>query len=455
MGAALRSQIAGETWPSLPSPSAALLAALSFQLEHTQWWSAERLREHQLMQLTRLLRHARDTVPWYSERLPVLPRRGCISADAWHGLPLLARRELQQAESLLSSRAVPEACGAVSITQTSGSTGEPVRLGRTALDALYWKAHTLRDHRWHERDLTAKLALIRVAAPDTAPPPHGQALPGWGAPSDELYRTGPAVLLNLSTDIERQLGWLQQQRPDYLLTYASNLAALLEASAASGKKPQRLRGVTTVGETVTPELRARARAVWDTPITDIYSSQELGYIALQCPYSGQYHAMSESVLVEVLDDAGRPCAPGEIGRLVVSSLHGYATPLIRYELRDYAEMGEPCVCGRGLTPLARIVGRSRNLVTLPDGRRHWPLVGFARYRGVAPVRQYQLVQHTREEIEVRLVTERALTATEEAALGAVICESLGAAFRLRYAYFENELPRAANGKFEEFVSKLE
>lgn len=164
--------------------------------------------------------------------------------------------------------------------------------------------------------------------------------------------------------------------------------------------------------------------------------------------------MAESVLVEALDAAGDPCAPGETGRLVISSLHNFAMPLIRYELRDYATVGEPCACGRTLPTLACISGRERNMVRLPDGTAHWPMVGFHRFREIAPVRQYQLIQHTLQSVEVRLVCDRALSTAEEAQLGAVIRKALGHPFGLTFTYYERELPRAANGKFEEFVSRL-
>ena len=38
------------------------------------------------------------------------------------------------------------------------------------------------------------------------------------------------------------------------------------------------------------------------PVTDVYSSDEVGYIALQCPETEHYHVQSEALLVEVLDD---------------------------------------------------------------------------------------------------------------------------------------------------------
>jgi len=140
---------------------------------------------------------------------------------------------------------------------------------------------------------------------------------------------------------------------------------------------------------------------------------------------------------------------------VATSLHNFAIPLIRYDLRDHAEAGGPCPCGRGLPTIARILGRNRNMLRLPGGGERWPLVGFDRYREIAPIRQYQLIQHTLEEIEARFVTDRALSEDEEARLGAVIRSALGHPFRVSFTYFESEIPRGAGGKFEEFVSRVE
>lgn len=441
-----------DAWPAVPSRHGASLLALLAQLEQTQWWSAERLAERQRAQLAALLRHACEHTPYYRERLGPGAADAAASDEAWRALPRLTRRAIQDAGAALNSTWLPPGHGPTGEAQTSGSTGEPVKVRSTVLDALMWEAMTLRGHRWHGRDPRGKLGVIRAFPAKAGVPPEGLRMKDWGPPAAHVYRTGPCAVLPLNTDIAVQAAWLERERPDYLLTYPGNLAALTERFRREGRQPPRLRSIATIGETVTPALRAACREVWQAPLFDAYSSQEMGYLALQCPQSEAYHVMAESALVEVLDDAGAPCAPGGIGRLVVTRLHGFATPLIRYEIGDYAEAGAPCPCGRGLPTLARIVGRSRNLVVLPDGRRHWPLVGFDRYRAIAPVRQYQLVQHDLEHIEVRLVVDRPLTEAEEAQLAEVIRISLGHAFRMRFRYYPDSIPRGPGGKFEEFIS---
>ena len=210
-----------------------------------------------------------------------------------------------------------------------------------------------------------------------------------------------------------------------------------------------------MSEVVHPELRERARTLLGLSLEDAYSSMECGFIALNCPSGDGYHVMAETHLVEVIYDAGQPCRPGEMGRVLVTDLHNFATPLIRYEIGDYAIPGGPCACGRGLPRLERIVGRERNLVRHPGGHRCWPFVGYGRYRKVAPVQQYQLVQHDLETIEMRLVVERALSGTEEHALRAVVQESLGHPFDIELSYHSGRLQPGPSGKTEEFVCLID
>jgi hypothetical protein len=103
--------------------------------------------------------------------------------------------------------------------------------------------------------------------------------------------------------------------------------------------------------------------------------------------------------------------------------------------------------------LRRILGRVRNLLTFPDGHTTWPVFGDWKFNDVAPVRQYQFVQKTREEIEVRLVAPRPVSPNEEQGLTRIIHEHLGYPFRLVFTYHD-EIPRDAGGKYEDFKSEI-
>ncbi len=103
--------------------------------------------------------------------------------------------------------------------------------------------------------------------------------------------------------------------------------------------------------------------------------------------------------------------------------------------------------------LNRILGRVRNMLTLPSGDRTWPVPLTAEYTAIAPVTQFQMVQRSVEIIEMKLVTKRPLTSDEEGRLRTVVQKHLGHPFEIEFTYHD-DIPRGASGKFEDFRSEL-
>ena len=444
----LKSALPGLAWPALPGHGGVRALALQYQLDKTQWWGAARLEQEQMQQLALLLAHAYNTVPFWRDRLaPAGFRPGDVPTPAWlAALPVLTREEMQQRGAALFCPQLPPDHGTTHDSHTSGSTGRPVAFRSTGITRMFWLALTLREHLWQRRDFGGAFAGIRphVSAGDGV---------GWGEPTDTALVTGPWHMLNIFTPVGAQQQWLLERNPDYLLSLPTNLHALAQAFIESGCKLPRLRQVVSIGEVLTADTREICRQAWGVEVADIYSSEEAGYIALQCPQRAQYHVQSESVYVEVLDSAGRRCGPGETGRVVVTALHNFAMPLIRYELGDFARVGGACTCGRGLPVIDRIAGRTRNMLRLPNGARRWPVFGLAKLLAVAPVRQFQVIQKTLEDIEVSLVVPERLDAATERHMSGILSENLGGEFRIRFRYVDH-IESGPTGKFEEFLCEV-
>lgn len=444
----LRSGIAGIRWPALPPVQGVPMLSMQYQLAQSEWWTPDRIVAKQMGQLSTLLDHAYAAIPFYRERLDAAGYRPGVplTSAEFSRIPVLSRQEVQELGPALSSMQYPREHGRVTEIRTSGSTGRPVTVHKTELSQFFWRAFTLRDHLWHRRDFTGKLALIRTDVED------GQA-PGWGPPTDTIFVTGPGAMLNIRHDLEAQANWLVREDPEYLLSHPSNVRALAEFFRAGGIQLPRLQEVRTFGEVVNAELRGLCHEVWGVRLNDMYSASETGYIALQCPKHEHYHVQAEGIYVEILDADDKPCSPGQVGRVVVTPLHNFATPLIRYEILDHAEVGEPCPCGRGLPVIKRVLGRERNLVTLPDGRRHWPSFPADRWAHIAPIRQIQLVQKTLENIEAWLVVDSPLTSRQEQDFIAQLQSTLGYPFTIALHYVDH-IERKANFKYEDFISEL-
>ena len=438
---AFESAAPGIAWPAIVPPHGAAKLALLHQLEQIQWLPPERLRELQLKQADLVVRHAVATVPHYRKSLGA----GASGADL-AGLPLLSMRELQEGFAQLKSEAIPPEHGGVGEVRTSGSTGTPKRVLKTQLCQLFWDVLTLRDHAWHGRDLRGKLAAIRRGA-------KGQQS-SWGTAAAGVAATGPAVGFDVAAPIDDQLEWLRRQDPTYLLTYPSVLGELVRLSTARGIRIPGLVQARTLSEIVTPELRRACREAWNVPVADIYSAEEVGYIASQCPDHDHYHLQAENVLVEVIDENGRECTPGDVGRVVVTDLHNFATPLIRYDIGDFAEVGPSCPCGRGLPVLSRIIGRARNLLVTADGKRHYPFLGQSQFLDIAPILQHQFVQTGYDVVEARIVMREAPTDEQVAALSAHVEKHMPAGVRVKVVRVES-IPRGPGGKYEDVICLVE
>lgn len=445
----LRSTIDGVLWPAIPNSAGGNMLSVLFQLEQTQWWSPLDLWAQQRRQLRWLLEHAVASVPYYQDRLRDAVARlpADFTLSDFSRFPILSRANLQREFGALASTRVPPSHGEIAQAASSGSTGEPVKFLATTLVGFFWHAFTLRDHLWQRRDFRQKMLAIRFGA-------QAKTESNWfGEIGASVFSSGPCVVVPIGWTFDRQLETLMREEPAYVLGYPNNLLGVFRQAESRGLAMPWLREVRTLGEAVTPSFREYLLKQWGLPVRDMYSTREAGYLALQCPETPNYHVQSESAIVEIIDKLGKPCREGEVGRVIVTPLHNLAMPLIRYELGDYAEVGTPCNCGRGLPTIRRIWGRSRNVLRLPDGTMRWPVLGTDGLPDIAPVRKFQIIQKSLEEIEVKLAVHRSLNPREIENFRAHLVRNLGYDFLVRFSFVE-DIPVGVGGKFEDFISEI-
>lgn len=438
----LRSTVDGSVWPAIPNQAGSVMLSVLFQLGQSEWWPAQVLWETQRRQIREVLQHAVQNVPFYRQRLgqayASLPE--AFAREDFARLPMLTRNAVQDNFAALRSEKIPEAHGRVSEGLTSGSVGDPLRFLATDLTNFFWHAYTLRDHLWHRRDFRETMLAVREGEKQ-------RREPNWfGSFGQSILDTGPLVAVPLSASLDEVISQISEHKPAYVLGHASQLIALAEETRRRDIRFPGLKQVRTFAEMLPHGAREFIGETWGAPVVDMYTTRECGYLALQCPQQEHFH-VQEGVIVEILRDDGSRCEVGETGLVVVTTLHNFAMPLIRYVVGDYAEVGPPCSCGRGLPVLKQVNGRVRNMLLLPSGKKVWPILGF--YRDTLPVRQRQVIQKSLEEVELRLVVQRPLTGPEEEQARATLRATLGHPFRVTISYHD-EIPRSRGGKFEEF-----
>ena len=251
---------------------------------------------------------------------------------------------------------------------------------------------------------------------------------------------------------ERILADLRAWRPHVIRGYPSTLSSLADLLTDNDRAQIRPRFITTDSEQLTSHMRWQIEHGFRVPVFDIYDCYECNVVAWQCPTGSQYHVLDQAVIVEILKD-GRPAIPGEAGELVMTPLHSWAAPLIRYRIGDLVEQGlARCPCGAPHSCISKVLGRLQDQFVVADGRQIHPQV-FATpiYRLIPNLRRYQIVQERFDRIVVKLQLSPTSPqmGTEIETMTRSMAQDLGDAIRLRVELVDN-IPCEPNGKFRTF-----
>jgi len=419
------------------------------ELERSQWLSPSGIQGLQLVKLRKLLAVAYTHSPWHRARLEQAGLRpDCTASVAdLRRLPCMDKLDAAAYRDEIVWRDVP---GGAFKYNTGGSSGQPLIFNfgrwRQASDA----AGRMRARRWWGVEPGEPEAYL------------------WGAPV-ELNKTDwvktlrdrliNQLVLNAfamsSARMDRYLDALESFRPRCIYGYASSVALLAAHAKERGRKPRlpQLKVVCTTGEPLFDHQRALIGEVFGAPVANEFGSRDIGFTAHEAPH-GQMLLMSESIILEVLDAAGQPVAPGEMGEAVMTGLCSDAQPFIRYRTGDMVRMStEPDRAGRGLHVIAEVVGRQTDFLVRADGTIMHALAGIYVLRATEGVAEFKLIQHDLRDLEVQVVPGPRWQAESAQAIDAGLRQRLGDDVRVTVRLVDQIAPEAS-GKHRYVVSRV-
>jgi phenylacetate-CoA ligase len=422
-------------------------------LKKTEWLSKEELEALQFHKLQRLLQHAYVHVPYYRDAMRaagVHPLDATSLADL-RRLPLLSKDDVRRSLyfGLFADNHRKRQMRKIS---TSGSTGEPfttytdryqleVRFA-TTLRGMEWTGWRFGDRQarlWHQTIGMTKLQTLRERI-------------------DALFMRRlfiPAFEIDAER-IERFIAAIREHRPVLVDGYAESLNFLATYVREGGRPGFEPLAIMSSAQALPDNVRAIIERGFDTKVYDKYGAREFSGIAYQCGHSGDHHVMDESYIVELLVD-DRPAKPGEIGEVVITDLSNFSVPLIRYRIGDLAvavDDSEPCPCGRRLSRVGRIEGRTQAIVYCANGT--W-LPGafflhfFKDYEHA--VRFFQIRQDRPGEFELKIVKNRRFTQSEFDEMIRRLRPFVGEATKIEVEFCQS-IPLLQTGKRSPVVSTV-
>jgi len=421
-------------------------------LERSQWLPRTAVEDLQREKLQRLLRTALDHCPWHAKRLRAsglagIVETGRVTWDDLRRLPTMTRRDARENGDAMRWREVP---GGAFRYNTGGSSGQPLvfHFGRwrQASDA----AGRIRARRWWGVDVGDREVYL------------------WGAPvelanTDRIKSVRDRLLNQLllnafdmsPRNMDDYIAAISAYRPKCIYGYASSVALLAAHAREHGvtlKSPD-LRVVCTTGEPLYPHQRALIGEVFGAPVANEFGSRDIGFTAHETP-AGEMLVISESIVLEVLDDDGNPVPPGGLGEAVMTGLCSEAQPFIRYRTGDMVRLAEePASCGRGLHVVAEIAGRNTDFVVRTDGAIMHALAVIYVVRDIEGVAEFKVIQHSTTEVEVQVVPDGRWSGASEAAIARGMSARLGEACRVTVRLVD-AIASEASGKHRYVVSHV-
>lgn len=379
-------------------------------LERTQWASLDELHASQSRALRALLRHAYDHVPFYRQRFLTA---GLVPSDLrgpedLHALPIVRRADLQ---GRVDTRSTAGPTPTIA-KQTSGTSGEPFRFGYEAASEHWRRAVKLRGYGWAGYQ-SGDRALHFWGARLPSPPPW--ATRAKVALDRALHREHYLACDQLSDDRLREaVDAIRTLAPTALVCYAQAGAELARFINRQGLRTWPTISVICGAEKLMPRDRADLEAAFGPAVFDTYGCREVMMIGAECEAHRGLHISMENLVVEIVvteNGRTRPARDGETGEVVLTDLHNYAMPFIRYANGDIARAGgmKPCVCGRTLPRITAVEGRATD--TMRDGRGaavHGLAISFLFHDLADAVQQFQAIQHKDRSVSINLVLARML-----------------------------------------------
>jgi phenylacetate-CoA ligase len=377
------------------------------QLQRSEWSSLDELRALQNAELRTLLDHAYNHSPHYRRRFEerALRPSDIRTIDDLRKLPLLTRKEASDSieDRTSSAEPLPRIH-----KMTSGTTGSPLAFAYD-VGSEYWRQATkLRGYGWAGyRPGDRSLHFWGSIAAVQAPPLKKKVKTAL----DHLVRREHYIDCADHSEeaLSSVVGQLRELRPKVIVCYAQAGAALARHIVETKSRDWEDITVISAAERLFPADRDVMTEAFGPGIFDTYGSREVMLIAAECPAHQGLHVSMENLAVEIIvteGDTERPAMPGELGEVVVTDLHNYGAPFIRYVNGDLAAAlpAACCACGRSLSRLQRVDGRK--LETLRDGKGR-PVGGmfFSVLFSVLAdkVREFQVVQRKDRSIDLKLV----------------------------------------------------
>jgi len=254
--------------------------------------------------------------------------------------------------------------------------------------------------------------------------------------------------------IERFLDRLQQFEPVLISTYANAMHLIARAARRRNLRLENLRAIQCTSEPLPPALRQTIAQVFNCQIYDKYGSRETNVVSHESPKHEEMCIQAENVVVEIVRADGSACKPGEVGRVVLTTLNNFSMPLIRYQTSDLACLiPGTCSSGIGLPRMSAVAGRQQDLIVTPKGDSIDSYFFSYLMMRCQEIDWFQVVQHRIDRLTIKVYAPNGLSAEAQLSLIERIKHHCDFDFEIELEML-SKMPSFGTGKYRLCVSEI-
>ncbi|MFQ3549921.1 MAG: phenylacetate--CoA ligase [Armatimonadota bacterium] len=326
---------------------------------HYEWMSRDEIAQTQSEFIKTTVKQAAKS-PYYSAKFSELGinPEDIRSTDDIKNLPFTTKEDLRL--SYPNGMLSVDPSEVVRMHTSSGTTGKPTAIMHTKQDIDNWS------------ELMARcMAMVGCKKEHVF-----QNMTGYGMFTGGLglhyggERLGMWVLPAGAGNTSRQLMLIRDFGVKVIHITPSYAMHVAERMIQDGDDPKSL-GIEIAlcgAEPYTEDFRLKLQDLYGFKAYNSYGLSEMNGpgVAFECVYQDGMHIWEDSYFVEIINpDTLEPVADGEVGELVLTTLRRTAMPIIRYRTRDLTRLiTTDCKCGRKHVRLARMVGRSDDMLII-------------------------------------------------------------------------------------------
>ena len=322
--------------------------------------SRDQLEALQLERLQQTVRHCMNS-PFYQQRfkeLGITPD-DIRTLDDVQKLPFTTKDDLREHYPFGLASVPLKDC--VRLHSSSGTTGNPTVVLHTQRDLDEWAK------------AVARCLWMVGSRPDDV----FQNSAGYGMFTAGLgfqygaEKVGMLTVPAAAGNTKRQIKFIRDFGTTVLHaipSYASRIYEVMREEGVDPRRDTRLRVLCIGAEPHSEEQRQRIEQQLGVKAYNSYGISEMmgPGVAFECPEQNGLHIWEDYFIVEIIDPVTlKPVPDGQLGELVLTTINREGMPLLRYRTRDLTRIlpGE-CACGRHHKRLARLQGRSDDMIIL-------------------------------------------------------------------------------------------